>query len=87
MTMIPLPSSCPTPIPSPCQLTLPFDEAAPPAPPLLPSVAETRRMGVRPRTIWRTLSPSHREQARCMLLQVATALLREEGTADESDEQ
>jgi hypothetical protein len=84
--MTPAPRACPTPIPCAHQLTLPFDGTAPFPPPLLLAVAETRRMGVRPRTIWRTLSVSQREHARRTFVGVATALLRAEGPADDHDQ-
>jgi hypothetical protein len=81
--MTPAPHACPTPIPCAHQLTLPFEGPTPSSPPLLSLVAQTRRMGVRPRTIWRTLSVSQREHVRRTLVGVATALLRTEGAADE----
>jgi len=39
-------------------------------------------MSVRPRTIWRTLSPTQREQAQRTFRRVALDVLREETTND-----
>jgi hypothetical protein len=81
--MTPAPRSGPTPLPALHQLMLPFDDAAPPSAPLLLPVAEARRMGVRPRTVWRTLSMSQRAHARRTLVRMAAGLLRAEGPADD----
>ncbi len=75
-------SALPRPLLSPQQLTLPFDGAPrPSAPPPLP-LAEARRMSVRPRTIWRTLSPTQREQAQRTFRRVTMDVLWEETTND-----
>lgn len=65
--------------PSPQQLALPV---AGEAPALLPP-SEATGMGLRPRSIWHTLSPLQREGARRAFLRVATELLREEGADDQ----
>ncbi len=73
-------SALPRPLPSPQQLTLPFDGVPHPSSPPPSPMAEARRMSVRPRTIWRTLSPTQREQAQRTFRRVAMDVLREEMT-------
>ncbi len=75
-------SAPPRPLPAPQQLTLPFDGSPRPSSPPLSPLAEARRMSVRPRTIWRTLSPTQREQAQRTFRRVALDVLREETAND-----
>lgn len=68
--------------PSPRQLALPFEEPPPPSPPA--PLQNVTGMSVRPRAVWRTLSPAQQEGTRRAFLRVATDLLREsEGDADD----
>ena len=67
-----------SPSPVPRQLALPFPPAPRQSSPVGSAQPPPVTASLRPRTIWRTLSPDQQERVRHACLDLAVALLREE---------